>query len=67
MPDSYDGIDPFDICMSALAQGLVTDISDEDFWVACNIAQSAVEFDVAVSASCDLKELVQLHYNKGNK
>jgi len=63
--DYYEGLDPFDVCMSAIALGLVSDISNEDLWVACNLAESATEFDVAISASCELKDLVHKHYRKG--
>lgn len=63
----YEGIDPFDICMSALALGLVSDLELEHLWIACNEAQSAEEFDVAIQASCDLKDLVTSYYSGGKK
>jgi hypothetical protein len=57
----YDGIDPFDVCMSALALALVSGLTQEDVWVACTLAGNAGEFDVAVQASCRLKEIVEEH------
>lgn len=56
----YSGIDPFDICMSALGLGLVSGLDAESLWIACNLAQNPGQFDVAIQASCRLRELVEL-------
>lgn len=63
----YNDIDPFDICMSGLALGLVSDLSSEELWIACNIAQNAGEFDIAIQASCNLQETVFNYYESKNK
>lgn len=60
----YDDITPFEICMSALALGLVSNLTEEEFWIACNIAESAAEFDTAICAACELKDLVASHKEK---
>ena len=59
----YDDIDPFDIFMSSLALGIVSDISMENFWVACNLSEDAPQFDAAIMAACFLKETVE-KYNE---
>ena len=56
----YSGVDPFDICMSALGLGLVSGLDAESLWIACNLAKSPEQFDVAIEASCRLVELVEL-------
>lgn len=59
----YDSVDPFDTCMSALALALISDLSQEDIWVACNLAENHGEFDVAILASCRLREIVESYHN----
>jgi len=57
----YDDIDPFMVCMSALALGLISGLDEESFWIACNIADNPASFDTAILAACRLKELVEEH------
>lgn len=64
MPIDYEDIDPFEICMSALALGLVSDLTGEELWIACNIAENAGEFDTAIQASERLSEVVFNYYKE---
>lgn len=63
MPIDYDDIDPYEVCMSALATGLASGLGEEELWIACNVSENAGEFDVAIQASCELKDLID-KYNK---
>ena len=63
----YDDIDPFDIFMSALALGLVSNLTLEELWIACNIAESSDEFDVSIQAACELNEVIRRYYSGENK
>lgn len=63
-PFNYDDIDPFSVCMSALALGLVSNLTLEELWIACNESEDAGEFDVAIQAACKLNETVLDHYEK---
>jgi hypothetical protein len=49
--------------MSSLALGIVSDISMENFWVACSLSEDAPQFDAAILAACFLKETVE-KYNE---
>ena len=60
----YDGLDPFDIFMSTLALGIVSGLTNEELWIACNLAEAAVEFDSAILAACDLQQIVEEHYER---
>ena len=62
----YTGIDSFDICMSAVALGLISDLDREALWQGCNLAESAEDFDVAILAACRLQEIVTEH-NRGKR
>ena len=59
----YDGLDPFDIFMSSLALGVVSDLNPDAFWVACSLSEDAPQFDAAILAACFLKETVEKHYD----
>lgn len=58
MSIDYSDIDPFDIFMSALALGLVSGLGEEVLWIACNEATTSEEFDVAINAACDFKQIL---------
>lgn len=55
----YSDIDPFEVCMSALALAIVSDLSMEELWIACNESQNAGDFDVAIQAACNFNELLE--------
>lgn len=61
-PEDYEQIDPFNVCMSALALGLVSNLSAEEVWIACNEAGNAGEFDVAIQSACRLNEVIEDYY-----
>jgi hypothetical protein len=64
---NYDDLDPFDVFVSALALGLVSNLTLEELWIACNISESSEDFDVSIQAACELNELVRRHYSGENK
>jgi len=61
--DIYGEIDPWDLFASSLALGIVSGISWEELWFAISLASDGDEFDMAIWSTCELKSIVEDHYN----
>jgi len=61
--DIYGEIDPWDLFASSLALGIVSGISWEELWFAISLANDGDEFDMAIWSTCELKSIVEDHYN----